>query len=91
MSRGEETVYAVFPAKGKRGTDYELRLSLIFYNDDQQIDLREWRTVESGRTGPTRKGWRFTVEEARELQKELTHLLADIVAQEDDHRLGGQL
>ena len=86
-----ERVFAVWPAKGERGHGYETRLSLIQHRARLFIDLREWRSDIHDRPGPTRKGWRLTLDEAKDLYRELGRALEDGAAKENALRLTGAL
>ena len=86
-----EIVYGVWAAKGERGRGYETRLSLVQHRAKLSIDLREWRSEIHDKPGPTRKGWRLTLDEAKDLYRELGRALKDGAAKENALRLTGAL
>ena len=86
-----EIVYATWPAKGRHGMNFELRLALVRSGNSVGVDLREWRNESADRPGPTRKGWRFTPNEVKELHAQLGRIIADIAKVESEQRLLGNI
>jgi len=86
-----ETVYAAWPLKGLRGDDREIRLSLCQSVATLGVDLREWRSDAHDNPGPTRKGFRMTLAEAKALHLALGEALGDGVEVERTLRLSGAL
>jgi len=88
---GKETVYAIMPVKGYRGDSHEIRLSLCQNVTTITIDIREWRSDASTSPGPTKRGFRLTLADAKTLRQALDEAMNAGIEIERVMRLVGSL